>query len=107
MKFTHKGGVSLTADLIQQIEQQAQLVIYVEDTGIGVPADKIDTLFTPLAQADASTSRYFGGTGLGLTISKKLSHLMGGDVTIDSIEGQGSVFTLTLSLVVSTTQPDS
>jgi len=105
MKFTQTGSVSLTADLIERIDYQAQLAISVEDTGIGVSSDNIEKLFKPFTQADASTSRDFGGTGLGLTISKKLSHLMDGDITIESIEGQGSVFTFTLSLEVSTTSP--
>jgi len=104
MKFTQTGSVALTADLIQQIDQKAQLAIYVEDTGIGISADKIDKLFSPFTQADASTSRDFGGTGLGLTISKKLSHLMQGDIAIESIYGQGSKFTFTLTLDESPTK---
>ncbi len=101
MKFTKQGEVVCTADLLSSDGQTANIQIRVRDTGIGIAPEKVQDLFQPFTQADQSTSRNFGGTGLGLTIAKKLSQLMGGDITISSIEGQGSVFSFTLTLAVS------
>jgi len=105
MKFTQSGGVSITADLVKVFDNTAHLSITVKDTGIGISPDKIETLFTPFTQADASTSRNFGGTGLGLTIAKKLSHLMAGDITIESSIGNGSLFVFTCKLPLTRTKP--
>jgi len=105
MKFTKNGGVSLTADIIDNKNGNARIQIQVKDTGIGISAENINKLFQPFMQADDSTSRYFGGTGLGLTISKELSKLMEGDISIKSVEEKGSTFTFVFNLATSVQKP--
>jgi CheY-like chemotaxis protein len=107
IKFTPEGSVSLTADLLETSEGKASIRIKIIDTGIGISTKNIDKLFTPFAQADTSTSRDFGGTGLGLTIAKKLSKLMGGDITIESKLGEGSIFTFTCLLSITSERTDT
>ncbi len=99
VKFTHEGHVLI--DVAGQIDGDvANLVIRVEDTGIGIPEEQIDTVFEKFRQVDGSASRQYEGTGLGLSISANLIELMGGKVTAESTIGEGSVFTVTLSLPV-------
>ena len=105
MKFTKHGGVSITADCLEQTADNAQLKITIQDSGIGISQQNIDKLFSPFTQADDSTSRDFGGTGLGLTISKELSKLMAGDITIVSEEGKGTTVTFTCCLTLSAVAP--
>ncbi len=105
VKFTSHGGIALLADLVTNEGQQATLQIAVKDTGIGIGADNIDKIFQPFTQEDVSTSRNFGGTGLGLTISKKLSQLMHGDIKVTSNIGEGSTFTFTCTLAISSDRP--
>ena len=100
IKFTATGHVLIHIDCPEQTEEQAQLRIAIEDTGIGIPLDKQGQLFEKFTQADASTTRKFGGTGLGLSISKQLVGLMGGEIGVESIPGQGSTFYFTLSLPI-------
>lgn len=92
VKFTQKGEVAIKVRREYETEKQAVLRVEVSDTGIGIPEDRINVLFTPFTQADASTTRQFGGTGLGLAISKKLVELMGGTIGIKSKAGEGSTF---------------
>jgi signal transduction histidine kinase/CheY-like chemotaxis protein/integral membrane sensor domain MASE1 len=106
IKFTQEGSVSLVADLITQSENEASIRIQVIDTGIGISKKDINKLFSPFTQADSSTSRDFGGTGLGLTIAKKLSKLMKGDITIESTLGQGSTFIFTCKLCLTSKKPE-
>lgn len=91
LKFTQQGGVVLSVDWAGASQA---LTLKVEDTGCGIPHDRIAAIFGAFEQADASTTRVFGGTGLGLAISHRLARLMGGDLTVVSREGEGAVFTL-------------
>jgi PAS domain S-box-containing protein len=104
IKFTHEGYVHLRlthtladADMI--------LTIDVEDTGIGIPADRLDRLFQSFSQVDSSTTRHYGGTGLGLSIVKRLVELMGGEVHVQSESGRGSCFSVSLRVTATAAQP--
>jgi PAS domain S-box-containing protein len=96
IKFTERGAVLITARLIADSENP-KLAIDVKDTGIGISAEGLSNLFQPFHQADTSITRRFGGTGLGLAISRQLAQAMGGDITVESIPGSGSVFTITVA----------
>lgn len=95
IKFTPKGSVTVTPRLIEQNGQQL-LSIAVQDTGIGIADEMKDKIFDQFRQGSIFINRQFGGTGLGLTISEKLTKLMGGHIHVESTPGAGSVFTLTL-----------
>ncbi|QFY43861.1 response regulator [Candidatus Methylospira mobilis] len=107
IKFTENGGVAIRikralapgASACNGLVVDEAIAIEIADTGIGIPAGKIDSIFQAFEQADGSSSRRYGGTGLGLTISRRLAQLLGGDITVASVEGQGSSFTLVLPLV--------
>jgi len=96
IKFTEKGSIRLAARLVQERTKQPCLQFDVIDTGIGMTREHVSKLFHPFTQADSSTTRKFGGTGLGLTISKRLAEMLGGDITISSRLGKGSTFSLTV-----------
>ncbi len=93
IKFTDRGGVTIT---LNYESNEHALRIAVADTGIGMTAEQMSKIFSPFAQADNSTTRRFGGTGLGLRICKRLACMLGGDVLVQSESGNGSVFTLVL-----------
>ncbi len=97
VKFTEKGGISTKAS-IEHHESGDNLRIDVSDTGIGIGAESFDLIFERFKQGDASISRKYGGTGLGLPISKNLAHLMHGDIIVSSEKGKGSVFSLIIPL---------
>lgn len=92
VKFTSQGSVAVRVDLADESTLRAR----VEDTGIGMSPEQVDKLFKAFTQADSSTSRRFGGTGLGLTISRNLARLMGGNIVAESRVGEGSTFTATI-----------
>jgi PAS domain S-box-containing protein len=96
IKFTEHGHIAVLVSARTTMDGRLRLEFRVEDTGIGIPADRLDRLFQPFTQVDASTTRKFGGTGLGLAICKRLVNLMGGDIRVESREGQGSTFIFTV-----------
>jgi two-component system sensor histidine kinase/response regulator len=95
IKFTERGEVLLAIDVDHEIADGMCLHVSVRDTGIGIPKEKQEAIFSPFTQADGSMTRRFGGTGLGLTISSQLVHLMGGRLWVDSAERRGSTFHFT------------
>ena len=101
LKFTREGGVAVRVSVDQRLADAAVVRFAVSDTGIGIPADKLDALFQPFEQVDSSTARVFGGTGLGLAITRHLAGVMRGEVGVTSAPGRGSNFwfTATLDLV--------
>ena len=96
VKFTEAGEVVVRAHADSSESGCDRLELVVQDTGIGIPPDRMDRLFTSFSQVDASTTRRFGGTGLGLAISKRLVELMGGTISVESKPGSGSTFRIAL-----------
>jgi signal transduction histidine kinase/DNA-binding response OmpR family regulator len=105
-KFTHQGEIGL----VVQGEQHGGadwVRMAVSDSGIGIPPEKVDHVFEEFSQADDSTTRNYGGTGLGLPISRRFCKMMGGDITVESTEGEGSTFTIRLPVEVSDAQEEA
>jgi signal transduction histidine kinase len=111
LKFTDQGSVTLRARRTDNRFEPSSLapggrvasdgvVFEVIDTGIGIPADRLDAIFAPFEQAEATTHQRFGGTGLGLSISRELSQMLGGSLAVESTQGVGSTFRLTLPIVL-------
>jgi signal transduction histidine kinase/DNA-binding response OmpR family regulator len=100
IKFTKEGDIVLSVKVLKQSESDVLFEFSIRDTGIGIPEEKLNSIFDKFTQADASTTRKFGGTGLGLTITKQLVDMMGGEIHIESELGKGStvIFTLPFSL---------
>ncbi len=96
VKFTQNGRITVNLSAVAQGDDW-HIRVQVRDTGIGIEAATLQRLFQPFAQADASTCREFGGTGLGLALSRRFARLMGGDITVESVLGQGSCFELTFA----------
>lgn len=99
IKFTETGYIKVTVEINSADTNKNELILLfcVQDTGIGIPADKLTTIFESFTQVDSSVTRRYGGTGLGLTISKRLVNLMGGDIWVKSQLGKGSSFYFTLT----------
>ncbi|HEX6866744.1 MAG TPA: HAMP domain-containing sensor histidine kinase, partial [Caulobacteraceae bacterium] len=98
IKFTETGAITLHLDAGPEENGRRAVTLSVEDTGPGMTPDQIERLFTPFDQLGAGTARKHGGSGLGLAISRELARLMGGDLTVTSVAGEGAAFTLNLSL---------
>src|ERR1700736_5749553 len=107
IKFTVKGEVSLEIKVLGTDATGTRVRCEVRDTGIGIPSDRLESLFLPFTQVDTSTTRRFGGTGLGLSIVRRLVELMGGETGVESVEGSGSLFWFTTHFapVVHSVQP--
>lgn len=103
VKFTHEGTVSITARLQAHTGDRVQIRFELKDTGIGMTQEQLNRLFSAFSQADASTTRKYGGTGLGLAICKQLADLMDGSIEVQSVPGQGSLFSVTLSFSTDST----
>jgi len=107
IKFTAKGEVSLRVDIASSTSGSHEIQFIVADTGVGIPKDRQDSIFEPFTQADTSTTRRFGGTGLGLTISRRLALLMGGRMWLESEPGAGTRFYFTGQFeIVEQAQPE-
>ncbi|MBF9254526.1 CHASE3 domain-containing protein [Pontibacter sp. 172403-2] len=100
IKFTEKGAILVNAKVHKTEPDKAWITISVTDNGIGIPADKLETVFERFSQASSSTTREFGGSGLGLTIVKNLVELQGGRISVESTPGQGSVFEVTIPYIL-------
>jgi len=98
VKFTEHGSITLRLEIlqIQEHTSQVDILISVEDTGMGIPKDQLERIFQAFEQKEGQENRKFGGTGLGLSISKRLSEMMGGRIKVESTEGQGSCFSIEL-----------
>ena len=105
-KFTHDGTITLKVER-QLMEGSEWIMFCVADTGIGLSHEQIVKLFQDFTQADASTTRKFGGTGLGLALTRRFCQIMGGDVTVHSMPGEGSIFTIKLPAIVSDVKPEA
>ncbi len=105
VKFTERGEVVISVTPVAVTSIGVTVNFSVRDTGIGIPRDKHHLIFDPFSQADGSTTRKYGGTGLGLTICKKLARMMGGDMGVESEAGQGSTFFFTIPMRVATESP--
>ena len=100
IKFTERGGVDIVAEPVVTSDAGITIKVSVKDTGIGIGKEAQRKLFQKFTQADASTTRRFGGTGLGLAICKQLCSLLGGEIGVDSEEGEGSIFWFTFTCAV-------
>jgi signal transduction histidine kinase/CheY-like chemotaxis protein len=104
IKFTGKGEVAVKVQVKEASERDLKLQVTVADSGIGIPEDKLQVIFDPFSQADSSTTRKYGGTGLGLTISSRLVEMMGGRIWVESELGRGSQFHFTASVGIADTK---
>jgi two-component system, sensor histidine kinase and response regulator len=102
IKFTEQGNIVVNAELLEVAGEEVRLHISVSDTGVGIPVEKQEIIFESFAQVDGSTTRHYGGTGLGLTISRQLAELMGGRIWVESEPGMGSTFHFTCKFQMGT-----
>ncbi|WP_456462834.1 response regulator [Reichenbachiella sp.] len=104
IKFTDEGGVTLSMTIIMLTKDRVSIKFSVEDSGIGIPKDKIKTIFDSFSQASTSTTREYGGTGLGLSITKRILDMQNTKINVFSVEGQGSRFYFTQTFAISENQ---
>jgi PAS domain S-box-containing protein len=104
VKFTHSGTIAIHCSVLRKLGRHYDMQFQVADTGIGIPADKLTTIFESFSQADESVTRKYGGTGLGLTIVRQLVELQRGRITVESQEGLGSRFTVVIPYLVGNTE---
>ncbi|MFT4582944.1 MAG: two-component system sensor histidine kinase/response regulator [Gammaproteobacteria bacterium] len=104
IKFTENGEIIIDVSLVDTNENRVRLLFAVSDTGIGIPVDKLESIFGSFTQVDSSTTRKYGGTGLGLTISKRLVEMMGGRIWVESTEGSGSTFKFEVEIAIANAQ---
>ena len=100
IKFTAKGEIRVKVELLERHDDKARFCFRVTDTGIGIRPEAREKIFAPFIQADTSVTRRFGGTGLGLSICSRLVQQMGGEITVESEEGKGSTFSVTLPFLI-------
>ncbi|WP_231871904.1 ATP-binding protein, partial [Oleiphilus sp. HI0079] len=105
IKFTNHGHVLISATTSVNEDGKCICEITIKDTGVGIPKDRVNVIFDAFSQVDASTTRKFGGTGLGLTICKQLAELLDGDITVTSEIGRGSEFTFKFAAELAKSQP--
>jgi CheY-like chemotaxis protein len=105
VKFTNEGEITISVSSTKKDDGEYEIHFAIEDTGIGIPADKMDRMFQNFSQIDASTTRKHGGTGLGLAISKKLVELMGGRIWVESESGKGSTFHIIVDAKAAVIEP--
>jgi len=105
VKFTNVGEIVVSTERLKQTDDQVTLKFSVSDTGIGLTREQVDKLFQSFTQADTSTTRKYGGTGLGLTISKRLVEMMGGEIWVESEPGQGTTFHFTATFALGREEP--
>jgi CheY-like chemotaxis protein len=106
VKFTEQGYVTVSSHLVSQTETTATICLQVTDTGIGMRRESCEKLFQPFSQEYSQSTRKYGGTGLGLAICQKLTHLMNGQIQVDSEVGQGSTFSVTIPFPKQTSPPE-
>jgi PAS domain S-box-containing protein len=104
IKFTEKGGITISVEQTSITQTDIALRILIKDTGIGIPAGKLEKIFERFEQVNSSEKRTYGGTGLGLSVSQKLLDLMGGKISVVSNEGEGSIFFVDITLVLSSAE---
>jgi|GEM_PF-3247316 len=98
LKFTHEGEVIVLVEAVYQEEEESMLHIAIQDSGIGIPSERVEAIFEHFTQVDSSTTRKYGGTGLGLAITRKLVEHMGGFIWVESKVGKGSTFNITFPI---------
>lgn len=104
LKFTHHGSVTLRMETVGTLQDSIKIRYVVSDTGIGIPEEKMHLLFQSFSQVDSSTSRRYGGTGLGLAISQQIVEMMGGNISVESMLGEGTTFSFTIDIPKATEQ---